>query len=58
MEVILELLKTDTFLYIVLGGMLLLLVLYISTLVNITKLRKSYLQFMQRLGNGNNVDEC
>ena len=57
MEVILELLKTDTFLYIVLGGMLLLLVLYISTLVNITKLRKSYLQFMQRLGNGNNVDE-
>ncbi len=57
MEYILELLKTDTFLYIMLGSIILLFVLYISTVVNITKLRKSYIKFMKKLGNGDNVDE-
>ena len=44
MESILDFLRTDTFLIILLGGMLILFVLYISN-------------FMKRLGNGNNVDE-
>ena len=38
MEYILELLKTDTFLYVMLGSIILLFILYISTVVNITKL--------------------
>ena len=57
MEYILELLKTDTFLYVMLGSIILLFILYISTVVNITKLRKSYIKFMKKLGNGDNVDE-
>ena len=40
-----------------LGSIILLFILYISTVVNITKLRKSYIKFMKKLGNGDNVDE-
>ena len=57
MEIILEFLRTDTFLFILLGSILLLLILYISNTVKLSKLRKSYSKFMEKLGNGNNVDE-
>ena len=57
MEIILEFLRTDAFLFILLGGILLLLILYIENTVKLSKLRKSYSKFMEKLGNGNNVDE-
>lgn len=57
MDIILEFLRTDTFLLILLGGILLLLILYISNLIKLNKIRKNYSKFMERLGNGNNVDE-
>lgn len=57
MDVIFNFLRTDTFLLIILGLMLLLLILYISSIVKLSKLRKSYSIFMKKLGNGNNIDE-
>lgn len=57
MEVILDFLKTDTFLFISLGSIILLLILYISNILQLRKIRKEYLKFMEKLGNGNNIDE-
>ena len=57
MESVLDFLRTDTFLIILLGGMLILFVLYISNIVKLSKIRKDYNHFMKKLGNGNNVDE-
>lgn len=57
MEVILEFLRSDMFLFIILGVIILLLILYISTIVKLSKLRKSYKKFMKKLGNGEQLDE-
>jgi len=57
MEVILDFLRTDTFLLIMVGFMIILLILYISNIVKLSKLRKSYSKFMKKLGNGNDIDE-
>lgn len=57
MEIILDFLRTDTFLFILLGTIIVLLILYINNTVKLNKIEKSYSKFMERLGNGNNVDE-
>ena len=57
MENIFEFLRTDTFLLVLLGLVIILLILYISNVVKLNKLRKSYSNFMKKLGNGNNIDE-
>lgn len=57
MEIILDFLRTDTFLLILLGGIILLFILYITNMVKLSKIKRSYSNFMKRLGNGNNVDE-
>lgn len=57
MEIVLDFLRTDTFLLILLGGIILLFILYISNIIKLNKIRKNYSKFMERLGNGNNVDE-
>ena len=57
MEIILNFLKTDMFLYIIAGGMLILLVLYIINCVKLRKIKKEYKIFMKKLGNGNNLEE-
>lgn len=57
MKIVLEFLRTDTFLFILLGCIIILLILYIENTVKLSKLRKSYSKFMKKLGNGNNVDE-
>lgn len=57
MEIILDFLKTDTFSLILLGSIIILLVLYISNMAKLNKIKKNYSRFMERLGNGNNVDE-
>lgn len=54
MEIILEFFRSDTFLFI---SIIILLALYISNSIKLNKLRKSYANFMKKLGNGNNVDE-
>ena len=57
MEIILDFLKTDAFLLMLFGGLIILLILYVSNCIKLNKLRKSYMIFMNKLGNGNNIDE-
>lgn len=57
MKIILDFLRTDTFLLMLLASVIVLLILYISNCIKLSKLRKSYSTFMRKLGNGNNIDE-
>ena len=57
MQEILNFLRTDTFLIGLMIGILILLILYIANSIKLSKLRKSYKEFMKRLGNGTNLDE-
>lgn len=57
MKVILEFFRSDTFLFILFISVIILLALYIANSIKLNKLRKSYANFMKKLGNGNNVDE-
>ena len=50
-------LKTETFLIIIAGLNILLLILYISNLFKLKKINKNYKTFMKKLGNGNNIEE-
>lgn len=54
---ILNFLRTDLFLIIVLLGIIILLALYIANSIKLSKLRKSYKQFMKKLGKGEQIDE-
>lgn len=57
MEILTDILRSDIFLIVLLVCIFILFILYISTLRNMIKLRRSYKKFMEKLGNGNNVDE-
>ncbi len=57
MESMLNFLRTDLFLIILLLGIILLLMLYIANSIKLSKLRKSYKQFMKKLGKGEQIDE-
>lgn len=57
MESILNFMKTDLFLIIILLGIILLLLLYITNSMKLSKLRKSYKQFMKKLGKGEQIDK-
>ncbi len=57
MESILNFFKTDLFLIMILLGIIILLVLYILNSIKLSKLRKSYKQFMKKLGKGEQIDE-
>ena len=52
-----DFLKTETFLIIIAGVNILLLILYISNLFKLNKLNKNYRLFIKKLGNGNNIEE-
>lgn len=49
--------KSDIFIFILLVAVIILFVLYIISVANLKKLRVSYSKFMNRLGNGNNLEE-
>lgn len=57
MESLMEIIKTDTFLLMLVGIMILLLIGFVIILVKFSKLNKKYKNFMQKLGNGKNVEE-
>ncbi len=57
MEVILNFIKTDTFLIIIFIGIILLFLLYLINIFKLIKLRKNYKSFMNKIGNGNNIQE-
>ena len=52
-----DFLKTETFLIIIAGINILLIILYICNLIKLNKINKNYKNFMKKLGNGNNIDE-
>lgn len=57
MESILSFIKTDIFLIIVFSGMILLFLLYLINIFKLIKLRKNYKSFMNKIGEGNNIQE-
>lgn len=57
MENIIGMLKTDAFFLILLGIMVILLVGFIILIAKFSKLNKKYQNFMQKLGNGKNLEE-
>lgn len=57
MDSILDFLKSDVFLLIVAGVNIILLILYIVNCIKLSKIKKNYMRFMKKLGNGNNVEE-
>lgn len=57
MDSIYSFFKSDIFLLILLISIIILFILYIISVANLGKLRKSYLKFMNKLGNGNNLEE-
>lgn len=54
---IINFLKTETFLMIVAGMNILLLILYFCNILKLKKINKNYKIFMKKIGNGNNIDE-
>ncbi len=52
-----EILKTDAFFLTLLGIMVILLVGFIILIAKFSKLNKKYQNFMQKLGNGKNLEE-
>ena len=54
---IINFLKTETFLMIVAGMNILLLILYFCNILKLKKINKNYKIFMKKIGSGNNIDE-
>ncbi|MBO4815520.1 MAG: DUF4446 family protein [Clostridia bacterium] len=52
-----EFIKTNTFLCVILGINLVLLILYITNIIQLKKINKNYKKCMKKLGNGNNIEE-
>ena len=57
MENILEMLKTDTFLLILTGIVLLLIIGFTIVIAKFSSINKKYKTLMNKLGNGKNIDE-
>lgn len=57
MEKILEIIKTDVFLISIFCGIILVIILYLINIIKLYKLRKNYKEFMNKIGNGNNIQE-
>lgn len=57
MDEINNFLKTPAFNYILLGGIVVLFILYILNFIKLSKIRKEYNLFMKKLGNGKNFEE-
>ena len=57
MDIFFSFLRSDIFLLILFIIVIILSVLYIASVINLKKLRTSYSKFMNKLGNGNNVEE-
>lgn len=53
----LEILKSDAFLLILLVAVVVLFVLYIVNTIKLSKIRESYSQFMKKLGNNTNIED-
>ena len=57
MEDLMEIIRTDVFLFIMFSIMVLLLIGFAIMLIRFSKLNRRYHDFMQKLGNGSNLQE-
>lgn len=57
MSIILDFIKTDLFLLIIFGMLIVLFILYIINVVKLNKIKKEYKKFMIKVGNGTNIEE-
>ena len=57
MDIFFNFLRSDIFLVALFFIIIILLILYITSVINLKKLRVSYMKFMNKLGNGNNLEE-
>ena len=53
----LEFIKTDSYIVILSGAIVILLILYITSLIRMNRIKKSYKAFMEKIGNGTNIEE-
>lgn len=53
----LEFLKTDTFLIAIIVAIIVLIILYVINTIKLSKIRKSYTQFMNKLGTNTSIEE-
>ena len=56
-SVFLDFIKTDSFLIILLGAIIILLILYITTIIKMHRIKKEYKIFINKLGDGVNIEE-
>ena len=56
-DIVLNFFRSDIFLFIIFVAVFILFILYIISVANLKKLRRSYTKFMNKLGNGENLDE-
>ena len=57
MENVIEMMKTDTFLFIIFGIVVILLIGFAIMLAKFSSLNKRYKEFMKKLGNGKDLEE-
>lgn len=57
MENIMEMVGTDTFLWIIMSLMLILIIAFLIIMAQFANLNKKYKNFMKKLGNGKNLEE-
>lgn len=57
MDAILSFIRTDNFLLILAGLICLLFILYVINIIKLRKIRKEYKKFMEKVGNGTNLEE-
>ena len=57
MENILEFIKTDLYLLILSGIIVIIFILYIANLIKLIKIKKEYKKFMEKVGDGTNIAE-
>lgn len=57
MDHIVEFVRTDTFLWLMLFINIILFILYITNVIYMKKIKKEYHSFIQKLGNGNNIED-
>lgn len=57
MDTILEFMRSDMFLLGITGVCALLFILYLFNIIKLSKMKKNYKEFMNKLGNGANIEE-
>ena len=57
MDIVLNFLRSDIFLFALFVAVVILFILYIVSVANLRKFRVSYTKFMNKLGNGDNLEE-